>query len=103
MCVPNPCVSEAQAVISQSRFPSELKKDQLFLGNLTNVLSKDYIQLKMLGIKTVIHLTPQKFESLEKEFLCVHYQIEVFSKELEVLDLQPMVDQIKEIMDDKEK
>lgn len=57
----------------------------------------------MLGIKTVIHLTPQKFESLEKEFECVHYQIEVFSKELEVLDLQPMVDQIKEIMEDKQK
>lgn len=62
------------------------------MGNLTNVLSKDYVQLKMLGIKTVIHLTPQKFESLEKEFNCVHYEIKVFSKELEVLDLQPMVD-----------
>ena len=87
MCIPNPCMSEAQAVISQSRFPSELKKGQLFLGNLTNVLSKDYIQLKMLGIKTVIHLTPQKFETLDKDFECIHYEIKVFSKELEVLDL----------------
>ena len=92
LCVPNPCISQSQAVISQSRFPSELKKDQLFIGNLTNVLSKDYIQLKMLGIKTVIHLTPQKFDSLEKEFECIHYEIKLFNKELEVLDLNPMVD-----------
>lgn len=73
------------------------------MGNLTNVLSKDYIQLKMLGIKTVIHLTPQKFESLDKEFECIHYEIKVFSKELEVLDLTPMIEQIKEVMENKEK
>ena len=32
----------------------------MYIGNLTNVLSKDYQQLKMLGIKTIIHFTPEK-------------------------------------------
>ena len=41
VCVPDPCNSQKQAVMSLSRYPSELKKDQLFLGNLTNVLSQD--------------------------------------------------------------
>jgi hypothetical protein len=31
-------------------------------------MNKDYVQLKMLGIKTVIHLTPEPIESLEEEF-----------------------------------
>lgn len=57
----------------------------------------------MLGIKTVIHFTPQKFESLEKEFECIHYEINNVNKELEALDLQPIVDQIKGVMDNKEK
>jgi hypothetical protein len=57
----------------------------------------------MLGIKTVIHFTPQKFEALEKEFECVHYEVNKFDKGLEALDLQPIVDQVKEVMDNKEK
>ena len=62
LCVPAPCTSEKQAVISQSRFPSEIKKGQVYIGNLTNVMGKDNVQLKMLGIKTIVHLTPQKFD-----------------------------------------
>ena len=51
-------------------------------------MSKDYVQLKMLGIKTVVHLTPQKFDSLEEAgFNCVHYEIKTFTKELALLDL----------------
>jgi len=51
-------------------------------------MSKDYAQLKMLGIKTVVHLTPQKFDSLEEAgFHSVHYEIKTFTKELALLDL----------------
>lgn len=42
----------------------------------------------MLGIKTVVHLTPQKFDSLEEAgFNCVHYEVKNFSKELSMLEL----------------
>ena len=43
ICVPNPCQNERQAVLSQSRFPSEIKKDLVYIGNLTNVLGKDNV------------------------------------------------------------
>lgn len=43
LCIPHPCTNELQAVTSLSRFPSELKKDKVYFGNLTNVLSKDYV------------------------------------------------------------
>lgn len=55
-----------------SRFPSELKKDKLFLGNMTNILSKDYKQLKMLNIKTIFYLSPEVFPDLDGHFRTVH-------------------------------
>ena len=94
LCIPHPCMNELQAITSMSRFPSELKKDMVYFGNLTNVLSKDYVQLKMLGIKTIVHFTPQKFDSLEKEFNCIHYEVKTFNKELETLPIHSITDQI---------
>ena len=86
MCIPsNPM--KLQAIISMSRFPSEIKKDQIYIGNLTNVMSHDFMQLKMLGIKSVVCFTPDKFESLEKDFNVIHYEVKHFSKELETLPL----------------
>lgn len=94
LCIPHPCTNDLQAVTSLSRFPSELKKDTVYFGNLTNVLSKDYVQLKMLGIKTIVHFTPQKFDSLEKEFNCIHYEVKTFNKELETLPIHTITEQI---------
>ena len=34
--------SEKQQVRAQSRFPTEIKKDLLFLGNMMNIMNKDY-------------------------------------------------------------
>ena len=46
----------------------------------------------MLGIKTVVHLTPETMESLEKEFSCIHVKVQTFNKDLEViLDLNEIV------------
>lgn len=42
LCVPAPLESELQGALSLSRFPSEVRKDSVFIGNLTNVLAKDY-------------------------------------------------------------
>lgn len=39
----------------------------------------------MLNIKTVIHMTPNKFEDLEKNFDCIHYEARHFDKDLETL------------------
>lgn len=42
-------VEEKEAALSMSRFPSQLTKN-LYLANLTNIMSKECTQLKMLGI-----------------------------------------------------
>ena len=34
--------NEKAIVRASSRFPSEIKKDKLYLANMTNVLNKDY-------------------------------------------------------------
>ena len=83
---------EKQAIISQSRFPSEIKKDQLFIGNLTNVLNIDYVQLKMFKVKTIFHLSPERFPGLEKEFECVHFPVKLFNKDLEYQNFKEIVD-----------
>ena len=57
----------------------------------------------MLGIKTVIHFTPQKFETLEAQFNCIHFQVEKFDKDLSSLDLKLFVDKIHEVMSDQTK
>lgn len=80
MCIPA-VPEEKQLIFSQSRFPSEVKKDELFIGNMTNVLSKDYMQLKTLKISTIIYFSPNKFEDLEANFNCVHYKVETFNKD----------------------
>lgn len=58
----------------------------------------------MLGIKTVIHFTPQKFDTLEAQFNCVHFQVEKFDKELlQSLEIKLFVDKIHEVMSDESK
>ena len=68
MCIPAFCSSEKQLAISQSRFPSEVLKDKLYIGNLVNTLCHDFVQLKMLGIKHIVYLTPNPIPELEKDF-----------------------------------
>ena len=55
----------------------------------------------MLGVKTVIHLTPQPFDDLKKEFECIHIQVERFEKELAEMDLMLVVEMIKEKVGEK--
>ena len=47
------------------------------MGNMMNVMDKHDTQLRMLGIKTIIYLSPSKFEHLEesKEFQTYHYEV----------------------------
>lgn len=67
--------SDRNIRISKSRFPSEIKEGLLYLGNMMNVIDKDQVQLELLGIKTIIYLSPGKFEHLEEKFNCVHIQV----------------------------
>mmetsp|Transcript_19224 Transcript_19224/g.29471 ORF Transcript_19224/g.29471 Transcript_19224/m.29471 type:complete len:114 (-) Transcript_19224:3-344(-) len=54
----------------------------------------------MLGIKTVVHLTPQAFPLLDKDFKCVHYEVKDVKQEtLEVLNLTPFIEQITELLE----
>lgn len=54
------------------------------MGNLMNVLDKENISLKLLGIKTIIYFTPNKFEHLETnpEFSCFHFEMKEHEKPL---------------------
>ena len=100
LCVPSPLTSEVQGALSLARYPSELRKDSVFIGNLTNVLSKDYKQLKMLNIKTIIHMTPNKFDDLEKHFDCIHYEARHFDKDLEsLLDLNEILTELQQLIE----
>mmetsp|Transcript_973 Transcript_973/g.1331 ORF Transcript_973/g.1331 Transcript_973/m.1331 type:complete len:120 (+) Transcript_973:297-656(+) len=42
VCLPSGDVSTLREVRSLSRFPSELKTDKLFIGNMTNLMNRDY-------------------------------------------------------------
>ena len=57
--------SEKDYVRAEARYPSEIKKGSLFMGNMINVLDRDGSQLAYLGIKTVVYFGPKKFEHLE--------------------------------------
>ena len=41
MCVQDDS-SQKHHIRSQSRYPSEIKKDALFVGNMTNIMNRDY-------------------------------------------------------------
>ena len=73
------CVQESSSqklhVQSQSRFPSEIKKDSLYLGNMTNILNKDYFQLTMLKIKTIFYMSTEPFPDIDQHFKCIHKPI----------------------------
>jgi len=51
----------------------------------------------MLGIKNIIHFTPEKFEHLEKEFNCIHYEVRHFNKEMEI-NFEEVIQQIEELL-----
>ena len=84
-------------ILALSRFPSEVRKDKLFIGNLTNVMSKDLVQLKMLKCMTIVYLTPEPMPELEKDFDCIHFPVKLFNKDLEMQSFEPVVDKIEEI------
>ena len=47
------------------------------MGNMMNVLDKQNEQLRILGIKTIVYMAPNKFEHLEtnEAFKCHHFEI----------------------------
>ncbi len=52
------------------------------MGNMMNVLDKGNEQLKLLGIKTIVYLAPNKFEHLEtgEIFKCHHIEVKEHEK-----------------------
>jgi len=52
------------------------------MGNMMNVMDKNNEQLRLLGIKTIVYLSPNKFEHLEanQEFKCHHFEIKEHEK-----------------------
>lgn len=66
--------AERDLVRAEARYPSEIKRGALFMGNMMNTLDKDNLQLSFLGIKTVVYFAPEKFEHLEAKFSCHHVE-----------------------------
>ena len=64
LCLPQ--ADERLSILTEARFPSELKNNSLYLGNMFNVISD--IQLNLLGIKQIMYLTPQRFEDLDQKY-----------------------------------
>lgn len=60
-------------ILAESRFPSELKKDLLFLGNMTNIMSKNLAHLVLLKIKNIIYIGPKKFDDLHNGQFDTHW------------------------------
>ena len=88
---------QKKSVRACSRFPSEIKKDKLYLANMTNLMNKDYFQLTMLNIKTVFYMTPDKFKGLDEHFECVHIPIDEVKKP--DIDFDMLSDQIQSLID----
>lgn len=69
------------------------------MGNMMNVLDKNNNQLKWLGIKTIIYLSPNKFEHLEsnQEFTCHYFEMKEHEKPLIDFDIisQLVLEEIK--------
>lgn len=42
---------------------------------MINVIDKGNLQLRLLGIKTIVYFTPEKFDYLESSFNCIHYEV----------------------------
>lgn len=55
----------------------------------------------MLGVKTIIHLSPERFEDLDKNFECHHIEVKLFNKELELIDLGVITDMVENAINDK--
>lgn len=58
------------------------------MGNMMNTLDKNNCQINWLGIKTIVYLTPGKFEHLEEnpEYKCFHFETKEPEKPLIELD-----------------
>ena len=95
MCVQDSS-SQKLHVQSQSRFPSEIKKDCLFLGNMTNILNKDYFQLTMLKISTIFYMSGEPFPDIDKHFKCVHKPI--VEKQKPLIDFDELSEEVQGLM-----
>lgn len=84
---------------AQSRYPSEIVADKLFLGNFINSLNETHFE--NLNIKKIIGLTPLKAEKMEesgKISKYVHLQIDEQSKPQ--LDFEAIIALVDELINE---
>lgn len=56
----------------------------------------------MLGVKTIVYLTPDVFEGMDKEFNCIHIEVKNFGPELEVISLSDITNKVGEAIKNKQ-
>ena len=98
VCLPEGQVTTLREVRALSRFPSELKTDKLFVGNMTNLMNRDYFQLTMLKIKTIFYMSKGPFEDIDQHFNCIHVPCNEIEKPL--LDFEMLSQKVQSLMND---
>ena len=64
------------------------------MGNMTNVLDKDSFQIRTLGIKTIVYLSPQRFEHIDNMEGITSYFHQVKESEKPLIEIDQIVEQI---------
>jgi len=100
--IKNGC-SEAEYGISASRFPSIVSDNKLYIGNFLNACATK--QLDLLGIKTLIGITPGPVSKMDKKFKYLHFPFMDNKNERQIylLDFESIVNSITESIARNEK
>ena len=84
---------------AQSRYPSEIVADKLFLGNFINSLNEEHFV--NLNIKKIIGLTPNKAEKMEESGKITKYvHLEMNELNKPQLDFEAIIALINETLDE---
>ncbi|CDW84256.1 UNKNOWN [Stylonychia lemnae] len=72
------CVNDSSDQIKQirslCRYPSEIKDSLIYIGNMMNTMDAGNLQISSLGFKTIIYLTPKRFEHIDNlQGVTTHY------------------------------
>ena len=84
---------------AQSRYPSEIVADKLFLGNFINSLNETHFE--NLNIKKIIGMTPNKAEKMEESGKISKYiHLEINEMLKPQLDFEEIITLVNEVIDD---
>eukprot|EP00347_Sterkiella_histriomuscorum_P023666 403333809 len=101
MCV-GQGTSYKQKIRSICRYPSEIKENLIYIGNMMNVIDKSNFQVSSLGFKTIIYISSQKFDHLHElpNMNVLHFEAHEPSKPQ--IDFDAIIQQVLTLISTKE-